>query len=176
MPRRNEQSPTVRCPCLCPGSECCLLRYFLLFRSSNYLCCFTWRRSVKEVLSQAHMTRHCARDRIWIDISWVSIADQSAAQLSGFQEALEGESDDSGLHLPVELPLISRSCRVCRLQPLEVSETIIGRTQTWALFRPPRDILQIAQPPATFKTGLKLTPNPTTSQRNAVIIQRRLET
>lgn len=76
-------------------------------------------------------------DGMWLGISWASFADQSAAQLSGFQEALEGQSDVSALHLSVELPLISRSCRVCHLHPLEVSETIMSVKQTRVLSRLP---------------------------------------
>lgn len=70
------------------------------------------------------------------DIASVSFADQSVAQLSSFQEALEGQSDDGALHVPAELPLIPRSCRVCHLYALEVSEAIIGVTQTWVFSRP----------------------------------------
>lgn len=107
--------------------------------------CGSDRQTICAVLHQGGQYRRWSLKVMWPadflravepDISSVSFADQSVDQLSGFQETLEGQSDDCALHLLVELPLIPRSCRVCHLYTLEVSETIIGVSQTCALFWP----------------------------------------
>ncbi|XP_039681476.1 transmembrane channel-like protein 6 isoform X4 [Perca fluviatilis] len=45
--------------------------------------------------------------------------EQSGAELSGIEEALEGQSDDNIFHLSFVLPLISWRCRVCHLHNLD---------------------------------------------------------
>lgn len=62
------------------------------------------------------------RDKLHI-LPLVSSPEQSDAQLSGVQKALEGQSDDDSFHLSFVLPLVSRSCRVCHLHNLDVSGT-----------------------------------------------------
>ncbi|XP_039681475.1 transmembrane channel-like protein 6 isoform X3 [Perca fluviatilis] len=47
---------------------------------------------------------------------------KSGAELSGIEEALEGQSDDNIFHLSFVLPLISWRCRVCHLHNLDARQ------------------------------------------------------
>lgn len=72
-----------------------------------------------------HVTdKPCSNKMTYILLSFFPHLEQSDAQLSGLQKALEGHSDDNTVHYSFMLPLISWSHRGSWVYRLDVSAVI----------------------------------------------------